>query len=180
MNPDETILKTGLKQGKKEVFELLYRSYSGSLTRYATSLTGDSEASREIVQDLFLELWEKQNTLEIRGTVKTYLFSAVYHRGLNWIRARRIRELYATNPQEIWRWFAYPAPTDRLDPLQLKIIETQISLLPPQCREVFTRAVINDEKTAEIARSLGLNEKTVENHLARAKKILRKKLSKIR
>ncbi len=180
MNPDDSSLKRSLRKGDRESFSLLYRLYSSGLLRYGSSLTGDAEAAKEIVQDLFLELWEKRESVEIRGAVKTYLFSSVYHRGLNWIRAKRIRTLYAENPMEIWQWYSKIPDTGRLDPLQLEIIESQISRLPPQCREVFTRAVIQDEKTSEIAAALGLNEKTVENHLSRARQILRKKLSKIR
>jgi RNA polymerase sigma-70 factor (ECF subfamily) len=61
----------------------------------------------------------------------------------------------------------------------LNIIENQINLLPPQCKEVFTRSAILGEKHSEIATHLGLSIKTVENHLTRARKILKEKLKKI-
>lgn len=177
---DDSILKKGLKKGDKAVFGQLYQAFANGLVRYAALLTRDEEAAQEIVQDLFLDLWEKGPELEIRGSVKTYLFSSAYHRGLNWIRSRKIRETYAADPVSIWNWFAFPASPDHLDPLQMEIIEAQIRLLPAQCREVFSRSAIMGEKIPEIARALGISDKTAENHLARAKAILRKKLSKIR
>ena len=153
--------------------------YSPGLIRYGSSITRETEAARELVQDLFLELWEKRESLQIQGSIKTYLFSSIYHKGLNWLRFHKIREIYFNNPVEICNWFALPANPDRFDPIMLEIIEKQIRLLPNQCREVFTRSAILGQKQGEIAEYLGLTVKTVENHLSRARKILREKLKKI-
>ncbi|TSA32111.1 MAG: sigma-70 family RNA polymerase sigma factor [Porphyromonadaceae bacterium] len=179
MNPDDSNLKKGLRNGDKEVFKHLFMLYSPGLIRYGSSLIHDTETARELVQDLFLELWDKRESLHIQGSIKPYLFSSMYHKGLNWLRAQKIREIYINNPIKIWNWFAYPSSPDRLDPLMLEIIEKQIRLLPGQCREVFTRSAILGEKHGEIAGHLGLSIKTIENHLARARKILRGKLKKI-
>lgn len=178
MNPDDPILKTGLQNGDREVFKHLFLLYSPGLIRYGTSLTGNAEAAREMVQDLFLELWEKRESLKIQGSVKPYLYSSVYHKGLNWLRSMKIRDIYANNPVEIGNWFSRPVNPDRLDPILLQLIEQQIRLLPDQCREVFTRNAVLGQKNSEIAAYLGLNIKTVENHLSRARKILRGKLKK--
>lgn len=179
MNTDDSILKKGLRNGDKEVFKHLFIKYSPGLIAYGCSLTRDIETAREIVQDLFLELWEKREMLHIKGSIKPYLYSSVYHKGLNWLRALKIRELYVSNPVEVSNWFAYPVNPDRLDPLHLELIEKQIRLLPDQCREVFTRSVILGENHSEIAAYLGLNIKTVENHLSRARKILRARLKNL-
>jgi RNA polymerase sigma-70 factor (ECF subfamily) len=179
LNPDDSNLKRGLRNGDKEVFKHLFNLYSPGLIRYGSSLTRDFETARELVQDLFLELWEKKESLNIKGSIKPYLYSAIYHKALNCLRSQKIRELYFNNPVEIGNWFAYPVSPDRLDPIMLGIIENQIRMLPGQCREVFTRSAILGEKHSEIAACLGLNIKTVENHLLRARKILRGKLKKI-
>ncbi len=180
MNIDESILKKGLKNGDTEVFKYLFIRHSPGLIRYGSTITKDSEVARELAQDLFLELWEKRTSLQVKGSFKPYLYTSMYHKALNWLRAKKIREIYENNPVEISNWFASPVNFGLLDPLKLEIIEQQIRILPEQCREVFTRAVILDEKQSEIAAGLGLNIKTVENHLSRARKILREKLKKIR
>lgn len=180
MKIDESILKQGLRNGDKEIFKYLFISHYPGLIRYGTSLTGDSEAAKELVQDLFLELWEKRESVAVKGSIKPYLYSSIYHKGLNWLRSRKIRATYEARPEEISNWFALPENTERLDPLQLELIERQIEMLPGQCREVFTRAVILGDSQREIAEYLGLNIKTIENHLARARKILREKLKNIR
>jgi RNA polymerase sigma-70 factor (ECF subfamily) len=179
LNPDDSLLKKGLRNGDKEVYKHLFILYSPGLIRYGTMLTHDTEAARELVQDLFLELWEKQDSLNIQGSVKPYLFSAIYHKSLNWLRSKKIREIYSNDPIGIFNWFAFPPNQEKLDPVMLHIIEKQISLLPTQCREVFTRSAILGEKHSEIASQLGLSIKTVENHLTRARKILKEKLGKI-
>lgn len=180
MNPDDTSLKKGLRNGDREVYKYLYLNYSPGLIAYGSSVTSDTDAAREIVQDLFLELWEKRNSIHIHGPVKPYLYSSVYHRALNWLRARKIREIYQNHPLEISKWFSGASPSGNPDPLQTEIIEKEIRMLPPQCREVFTHSVVMGESHAEIAVLLGLNIKTVENHLARARKILRGRLKNIR
>ncbi len=180
MNIDESILKKGLRSGDREIFKYLFTKHSQGLVAYGSSLTRDSEAAKELVQDLFMEIWEKRKIIQIKGSIKPYLYSSMYHKALNWLRAKKIREIYVNNPVEISNWFPYPVNPDRIDVLKLELIEKQIRLLPDQCREVFTRSVILDEQHSEIASHLGLNIKTVENHLSRARKILRERLKKIR
>jgi RNA polymerase sigma-70 factor, ECF subfamily len=179
LNTDDSNLKKGLRAGDKEVYKHLFIAYSQGLIRYGASLTRDTETARELVQDLFLELWEKKESITIKGSIRPYLYSSIYHKGLNWLRSQKIREIYSKNPVEVWNWFAYPSNPDRFDPIMLEIIENQIRELPQQCREVFTRSAILGDKHSEIAKFLGLNIKTVENHLARAKKILKGRLRKI-
>jgi RNA polymerase sigma-70 factor (ECF subfamily) len=180
LNPDDLTLKNGLHMGDKAVYKHLFMLYSPGLIRYGTSLTRDEEATRELIQDLFLDIWENRESIVIRDSIKTYLYSSVYHKGLNWLRSKKIREIYTSNPVEISNWFAYPVNTEKADPLLLEIIEREISLLPEQCREVFTRSVILGDSHSDIAGFLGITIKTVENHLGRARKTLRMKLKKIR
>lgn len=179
MKPDDSKLKEGLRKGDREIFKQLFLDYSAGLVRYGTTLTGDTEAARELVQDLFLEMWEKRQSLVIRGSVKPYLFSAIFHKGLNWIRAKKIREAYLQDPKNIHNWFGLPIDQEKLDPILLSILEHEILQLPEQCREVFSRNKIEGQKIGDIASDLGLNSKTVENHLSRARIILQKRIKKI-
>jgi RNA polymerase sigma-70 factor (ECF subfamily) len=177
---DNNLILSGLKKGDQNLFKALFKELYTPLTQYSASITGDIESSRELVQDLFLETWEKRLILSIKGSFKAYLFTAIYHKSLNWLRAYKIRELYAQNPVEIQNWFPGIIVREPDDPLRTELINKEIHRLPDRCREVFTRSVILGEAQSEIASFLGLSSKTVENHLARAKKILRSRLKKIR
>lgn len=176
---DYNLILSGLKVGDRDLFKVLFKELYSPLLRYSESITGDTESSRELVQDLFLETWEKRYILNIKGSFKAYLFAAMYHKSLNWLRASKIRERYAENPVEIQNWFPGISAGEPDDPLRIETIEKEIRKLPDRCREVFTRSVILGENQPEIASYLGLSAKTVENHLARAKKILRSRLKKI-
>jgi RNA polymerase sigma-70 factor (ECF subfamily) len=179
LNSDDAI-KSGLKTGNQELFKSLFQTYYGSLVKYSTSLTGDHEAARELVQDLFMGLWEKRRTLLITGSVKSYLFSAIYHKSLNWLRSLKIREQYRENPVQVANWLGTTLASGPSDPFLLAEIDRQISLLPAQCREVFTYIAILGTTIQETAKNLGISEKTAENHLHRARKILRSGLKKFR
>jgi RNA polymerase sigma-70 factor (ECF subfamily) len=177
---DNNLILSGLKSGDQDLYKVLFKELYPPLIRYSATITGDIESSRELVQDIFLETWEKRFTLSIKCSVKAYLFTSVYHKSLNWLRAFKIRDQYARNPVEIQNWFPGIIAREPDDPLRIEVIEKEIRMLPDRCREVFTRSVILGENQSEIATFLGLSPKTVENHLARAKKILRSRLKKIR
>lgn len=179
MNPDE-LIKSGLKSGNRDIFKNLFNELYPQLIRYSTTITADHESSRELVQDLFLNLWEKRNSLKINGSIKAYLFTAIYHKSLNWIRNQRLREKYRDHPVEIHLWFPGISAPDNQDPFLLEAIEKEISLLPERCREVFSRFAVLGESQSEIAVALGISEKTTENHLLRARKILRGRLKNFR
>jgi RNA polymerase sigma-70 factor (ECF subfamily) len=170
---------SGLRSGDRVLFKALFQELYTPLLRYSETITKDTESSRELVQDLFLETWEKRFVLDITGSFKAYLFTAIYHKSLNWLRAYKIRDRYAQNPVEIQKWFPGIITKEPDDPLRIETIEKEIRRLPDRCREVFTRSVILGENQSEIASYLGLSARTVENHLARAKKILRSRLKKI-
>ncbi len=178
MNKEEEILKNGLRVGNREVFRKVFVAVYPGLVKYGISITHDEESARELVQDVFLEIWERRGSLVIRGSVKSYLFGAVYHRSLNWLRSKKIREAYAANPVEIYHWLPVPVETESLDPLLALEIEKAIGELPPKCREAFTRCILLGESHSSAAAFLGLSEKTIENHVSKARKLLKARLKK--
>jgi len=178
LNSDDE-LKNGLKTGNQDLFKNLFMTWYAPLVRYSASVTGDPEASRELVQDLFMSLWEKRRSVHISGSIKSYLYSSMYHKSLNWLRSKKIREKYRENPVEIGYWLGSSTSAGPADTFLLAEIDRQIALLPDQCREVFTRISILGTSIRETAAELGISEKTTENHLHKARKILRARLKKI-
>jgi RNA polymerase sigma-70 factor (ECF subfamily) len=179
LNPDDEI-KSGLKSGDQDLFRNLFLTYYAQLLRYSSSITGDPEASRELVQDLFMGIWEKRRSIQISGSLKSYLYSSMYHKSLNWLRSQKIREKYRENPVEISQWLGTAPAPGPSDPFLLAEIDRQISLLPDQCREVFVKVAVLGTSIRETALTLGISEKTTENHLHKARKILRDRLKKFK
>ena len=71
----------------KEVFEYLFRNYYTQLCRFSMKYVREKEATEEIVQDIFLYLWEKRHSLNIHQSLKAYLYTAVRNRSLNYIKS---------------------------------------------------------------------------------------------
>ena len=178
MHPEDHKLKEGIRTGDHSAFHLLFTRLWPGLVRYASSITRDEEAARELIQDLFLDLWTHRATIHIRGSIRTYLFTATYNRSINWLRHKKVRELYAHNPVEIHHWLPSAEALDSNDPLLADEISKAIQELPQRSRETFTRQVILGESQASIAKALGITVKTVENQVARARKTLQAKLKK--
>ncbi|MDX5345987.1 MAG: sigma-70 family RNA polymerase sigma factor, partial [Hymenobacteraceae bacterium] len=69
-------------------FESLFRSYYSGLCHFALKFVRDKETAEELVQDLFVHLWENRHTLQISGSVKSYLFTATRNRAFNYLKSR--------------------------------------------------------------------------------------------
>lgn len=160
----------------KEDFEALFRQHYSVLCSYANKFIDDIDASEEIVQDLFCNLWNNREKLEI-SSIKSYLFRAVRNSCFNLIKHINIREEYKTfNESEI------KLDEDKIDDnidaseLEVKIRET-IELMPPERKKVFIMSRFEGLKYKEIAERQNISIKTVENQMGKAIKFLKEQLS---
>lgn len=176
MNLPEHQAIQGLAEGDITAFEMLFRTYYQPLCHYAYSFLRDKEDAEEIVQSTFLLVWERKETLEIRTSVKPYLYAMVRNACLNVLKHQRIKERHATETM------AVAAHSDEsvsqliaANELELRIKEA-MDELPEQCRLVFKLSRFEELKYAEIAEQLNISIKTVENHMGKALKIMREKL----
>ncbi len=159
----------------ERAFEELFRSHYESLCRSANLLLNDADEAEEMVQNVFVTLWEKRSRLEITTSVKSYLYRSIRNASLNRIKHEKVKREYTTE-QELLSAPAAPASHQLLQ----KELQVQISLviasLPEQCRLIFKMSRFEEMKYAEIADELGISVKTVENQMGKALKILRTKL----
>jgi len=161
--------------GNKAAFERFFKTYYQSLLRYAYVLLRDEVMAEEMVQQVFYKLWEKRTKLEIRTSVKAFLYKAVYHECLNYLKHEKHKRAYEQY------CLAMKEEEKTSDPMALTELQTRlhkaISELPEQCRNIFYLNRIEELKYREIAEELYLSIKTVEAQISKALKILRKKLS---
>ncbi len=158
------------------IFEQLYKKYFRELLAYAFSLLRDWDAAEEIVQAMFLKLWEKEEAVEARSSIKSYLYKSVYHSSLNYIRAQKVQLKYQTTTA-----YAMKDHTDdaaqRLSMSELeRFLQKALSKLPEKCRTVFHLSRFEELKYQEIADHLNISIKTVEVHMGKALRILRKEM----
>lgn len=168
----------------QKLFSKLYVSYYARLVRFASLYVGGMGDAENIVQDFFLYLWERKEVLPELQQPDAYLFSAVKHRCLNFLRSQlsvvdRRQPLSDIIEQE-YKLKLYSLQL--LDDSQMSIDEVEkqiyhaIDNLPERCREIFVMSKLKGMKYHEIAESLGISQNTVEGQMAIALKKLREEL----
>ena len=154
-------------------FEKLYKRFQPSLTNYAFYLTRSSEDAIEIVNDVFLSVWSKQNRLTLDHSLKTYLYTAVKNRSINYIKKNKLETVF---DDQLDTLSDFKADKSLLQKEQQIIIEQIMNNLPPKCKQVFSMSRVDQLSNKEIASLLDISIKTVEAQITKALKIFRKKL----
>jgi len=161
----------------RQGFESLFKTFFPSLTHFARKYVPDIDTAKEITHDVFLNLWTKRDVIDSSTSLKSYLFTSVYNRCMNYVRDQRkfnkdaqVFNIIEQEAQEI--------PHDHLETQELesRIIEA-LNSLPARCKEIFMLSRYEGVNYAEIAKRLGISIKTVETQMSKALRILRKKLS---
>lgn len=165
----------GLKAGYESSYKQLFNEYYILLSAYANKYVNDPEKAKEIVQDLFVHLFEIRNSLAINTSLKSYLYRSVKNRCLNQIRFIQLQEKTHENiktevsPSTIDEDKIYEAE------LEYRIFQI-VSELPVQCQRIFKMSRLEGKKNREIAQILSLSIRTVETQISKALKILRNHL----
>jgi RNA polymerase sigma-70 factor (ECF subfamily) len=175
LNLQEAALIERLKAGEEAAFQTLFRDHYASLCVYAKRLTGDADAAREVVQDLFVRLYEGRHALPAPGSLKSYLYAAVRNACLNQWKQAQTRHRHHQQ-------MSYQSPTgedaDALVQLELEEkIWRAVQDLPEQCRKIFRMNRFEDKKNRQIADELGISVRTVETQISKALRLLRHALS---
>jgi RNA polymerase sigma-70 factor, ECF subfamily len=172
-------LTADLRAGKDAAYELAFRAYHARLCGFAYGYLQNRADAEEVVQDLFLALWEKREHLDVRTSLKSYLFTAVRNRVLNRSARARLEQNYYDQIERagMESETETPAADDELASAQIATrVQAALAELPPGCRRVLVLRWQEDLSYAEIAEALGISVKGVENQLARARKALRQRL----
>lgn len=167
-----------LQINNQREFQTIYHQHFNGLANYAYAVLKDKDAAKDVVQDVFLDLWNKRASLEIKTSLEAYLVRAVKFKSIDFIRKDKTKQQYVANmtPSTI------PITEDnqgedeqRVE--QKKRLAYAIAQLPTKCRQVFLLSRLNGYTYKEIAAEMDISTKTVENQISRALKLLRQKLS---
>jgi RNA polymerase sigma-70 factor (ECF subfamily) len=161
----------------EENFEQAFKANFKGLHAYACTLLRESSVAEEIVQNIFVRLWEKREDLIIREKLSSYLYRAVHNESLNYLKHLKKRSAYQSH---VMRQHRTPdkenaSEKTRLGELQIRLAKA-MNELPEQCRTIFQLSRFEDLKNKEIADKLDLSVKTVENQMGKALKLMRLKL----
>lgn len=159
-----------LRVGDERAFEALFRAFTPGLVAMVTRYLHSRPVAEELVQELFLTLWQRRLTLDVKESVSTYLYVAARNRAFAYLRHERVVEQHAALVVGRLDDPASPADADLLAILEL---QDAIEQLPTRCRRVFQLSRQHGMTNAEIAGFLDLSVKAVEAHLTRALRTLR-------
>lgn len=169
-----------IRAGDAAAYEQLFRAYYGGLTGFAVRYLTDLSGAEELVQGLFADLWTNRASLDVHSNVRSYLFSAVRNRALN-VRRRALIERDWDEGEDRADVEALQWSPERPD-LALERVEAHdrlraaIERLPERCRLVMQLRWRDQLSYVEIAETMGISVKGVENQLGRGLKALREML----
>ena len=169
---DELLVKLG--ESKQQALITLYNRYWDKLFVAAGNLLDSAEEAEECVQNVFVGLWKRRESLQLTHKLSTYLATAIKYQALTALARRKREREYLLDPENIPEPIETVSPENELFAKELKQrIEAHINLLPPQCQLVFRMSREQDKPVKTIARELGLSENTVKMHLKNANRKLR-------
>lgn len=166
-----------LKSGDAKTFELIYELFADKLYHYVNRRVNNKEASEDIVQEIFVSLWDKRETVEITTSLDAYLFGAAKFRILTYIRSEKVRSQYAANLALFSKEHIDNSSEEMMNLKDLQHnLNTSISELPEKCRTAIHMSRIKHEPISRIAEHMNISKRTVENYLSHALKHLRTSL----
>ncbi len=171
---DHSKLLCLLSSGDQWAFEVIYDRFADRLYRYIYSRTRVKETSEEILQEIFVSLWARRESLEITTSLDSYLFGTAKHKILSHFRSEGVRKKYAA---ELALFAAERVDNSSEELLEEKDLEQtikeRISELPEKCQTVFLLSRVEHQPIKHIAERLNISHRTVENYICQALKHLK-------
>ena len=157
-----------LKAGDRNAFNEIYDRYWPPLYLHVNRMLRAEDVAQDLVQDLFIWLFEKAGHLDINTSLSGFLYTAVRNRVLNAIKRDKLKDNYLVEIAAFAEHMVYTAD-EQLHVKELTaVIEREIDLMPPKMREIFNLSRKSHLSHKEIAASLGISEHTVSTQIQRA------------
>lgn len=170
-------LLAGISRGDEAAFGFLFDTYYQILVTFAYRYLGDLDASRDIVQDVFVMLHDKREEINIHTSLKAHLYQTVRNRALNVIKRDKMKREHHSRilaAQKEHGYYDEGLTVSELEGRISKIVEG----LPAQCRKIFLMSRREGESNSEIAEQLVISKRTVETQISKALKKIREDLLK--
>lgn len=166
----------GLRAGDRSVFEEIFRALYPDLRAYAEGIVQRSDLAEEVVQDVFLQIWLRQDEWEASDRVTAYAYRSVHNRALNVKRQQQTRREGEDRLTHLrGETDAYVLPDEQLhNSEQMEALRETIRELPERRRHIFVLSRWHDLTYAEIGEVLDISVRTVETQIRRALRALRK------
>lgn len=165
-----------LQQNEEEALTIIYKEYWQIMYMAAYNLVKDRSVCEDIVQEVFISLWQRREKLQIKTSLKSYLYtSTVYKVYDHFSKNKKMlkdelfdnfeNKIEASNPE-----------TKLMHEELIRHLDAIVDSLPDKCREVYKLSRENMLSNKEIAEQLNISQRTVEGHISKALKILKESL----
>lgn len=163
-----------LNKGDESAFTYIYNLYWDKLYYIAHRLLKDSNAAEEIVQEVFLTLWKKKETLAIES-INPYLGAMTRYAVYRYLAKQKV---FRVKENQVAQLNVSAISEMNVDnKILLEIITELSNKLPEKCRLVFQYNKLQDKSLADVAEQLGMSQKTAEAHLTKALRIIRSSMN---
>jgi RNA polymerase sigma-70 factor, ECF subfamily len=178
-NISDNLLVKMIRQNDKSAFKLLYDRYSRKIYFFALKYLGNDVEAEELVQSVFINVWENRVTLDPENSVKSYIYKAAVNHIYNYLKKKAIHTRFIES--QIHK--DEPGSNVSDDEIIFHDLEKSINLvvesMPSQQQKIFQLSRYEGLTHKEIARKLDLSVRTVENQMYRALKKLKTSLKEI-
>ena len=162
----------GLKSGNPDAYTWLVDLYHEKLCNYAFSLTHDHNAAEDIVQNIFVKLWQKRTSLKDDFNLKSYLYKSTYNQFIDLYRKEKAT--IALEKKYIEALDTIIEDDDNSLEGLITLVKEEIQNLPPKCKQTFILSRQEGLTNVEIAEYQNISIKTVEAHITKAFALIRK------
>ena len=168
-------LVTLLQGGDRAAFTAIYDRYFNLIYYQVNQLLRDPEAAKDILQEIFMTIWDRPELLDGKNNLAGYLYVAGRNKVFKLIEKGRVRSDYVA----AFAKYASEADTATLEEIDERALQQTIAQLPPKMREVFELSRKDNLSHQEIADKLGISDQPVKKQISNAIKILKPKLNAV-
>jgi RNA polymerase sigma-70 factor (ECF subfamily) len=170
---DQEVL-VAFRNGSERAFEEIHNRYFNKLYLHALKMLGDEQAAQDVVQDVFITFWGKQEELNIHKSLAAYLYTSTRNRVLNVMEQDRVYNHHVHSFATFLEQASFEHHGERNEEEAFYLMfEAEVGRLPPKMKEVFELRMHEDLSYYEIAGKLSISDKTVKKQINNAIKILK-------
>ncbi|MBX2894738.1 MAG: RNA polymerase sigma-70 factor [Cyclobacteriaceae bacterium] len=171
----DDLLVNLLREGDSKAFAMIYERYVPELFRFLTKNIKDKSDCEEIVQDVFVSLWERREALEV-DSLRAYLFTSVKYKVIRYIKHQMVKRKYEEHFRNFEATYVAPIEPEKSTPIVPlhALLSESLQGLPDRCREAFQLRLEQNLTNSEIAQRMHISKRTVEDYMSTAFEHLRK------
>lgn len=165
-----------LRDGDIEAFDMVYQRYASKLYSFSLKYLKSKEETEELLQSVFLKVWEHQKKLKRGTSFKSYLFTIAYNEICNIFRRRKYQEKFLADLRNESTEVS-DETRDQIDYFFIKEqVDQIVAQLPEKYKTVFLKSRMEDKSANEISEELNLSRGTVDNYISESVKLIRANL----